>query len=181
MKRQYVRLCRLSLAVACGLGCAAISEAQAKIAYLGGDQIDAIHARRDRIQHELEIRGHQLGRDFVIVATTFDGDKSQLPVLASQVARDGATIIYAGSWDVANEMKRHTAAIPIIFAARANLDSPQFRIVSELPICPLKSRLALQAGRPYYCRVQRPGAPPAPSLPCLRSPSLKRAAIFPAR
>ena len=108
------------------------SVAQVTVLYLAGDTEAAVAGRRERIVTGLIKLGHAEGRDFKLATRTYAGQKSQLPLLAEDVVRANPGLIYAGSWDVANELRRHTTVIPIVFSARANLESPVFRIVDNL-------------------------------------------------
>ena len=102
------------------------------ISYLGGDLNQLVERRRDRIIVELERLGLRSGVDFEMRAKTFDGDKALLMTLAQEIVADKPILIYAGTWDIASEFKKHTKSIPIVFAARANLESPVYRIVDNL-------------------------------------------------
>lgn len=108
------------------------TSAQPTITYLGTDTLLAVDARRKRIVEKLEGVGLVYGRDFVFNAISTDGNKARLVTLAAEVVRGRPTIIFAGSWDAANELKKNTTTIPIVFAARANLESPVFRLVDNL-------------------------------------------------
>ena len=107
---------------------------QPLVEYLGGDQIEVIMSRRKKISDGLNSVGLVEGRDFVLHAQTYSGDKLQLTNLAKKLAESKPRLIYAGSWDAANELKKYTSTIPIIFSARANLESPVFRIVDNLQV-----------------------------------------------
>ena len=106
--------------------------AQPVVSYLGGDRLELMQARRTLILKALGTHGLVEGRDFIMQVATFGGEKAKLESLCREAARASPKIIYAGSWDVANEMKKHTTTTPIVFAARANLESPIFRIVDNL-------------------------------------------------
>lgn len=116
----------------CALVLPPLALGQVRVEYLGGDQAAAIESRRVAIEIELRARGHVAGRDFVLNGRTFEGDKTRLRALAAQIVREKPSIIYAGSWDAADELRKYTEEIPIVFAARTNLDSPVFRIVDNL-------------------------------------------------
>ena len=108
------------------------TSAQPTVTYLGTDTLLAVDARRKRIIEKLEGVGLVSNRDFAFNAISTDGNKARLVTLAAEVVRGRPTIIFAGSWDAANELKKHTTTIPIVFAARANLESPVFRIIENL-------------------------------------------------
>jgi ABC-type uncharacterized transport system substrate-binding protein len=112
--------------------CFGLATATPVITYVGGDRLALVEARRDRIAAELIRLGHRERVDFELIASSFENDKSKLPPLVADLLRRRPTLIYAGSWDVANEFKQQTKTIPIVFAARANLESPVFRIVDNL-------------------------------------------------
>lgn len=106
--------------------------ATAQIAYLGGDSAESIEQRRLKVVKSLEALGHRSGVDFLMTGETFNGETAQLQLIAKRIVASRPTIIFAGSWDVANEVKKHTSTIPVVFAARANLESSTFRIVENL-------------------------------------------------
>ena len=111
---------------------AVAASSQPAVEYLGGDQIEVIMLRQKKIAEGLKLMGLVEGRDFVLRAHTYSGDRLLLPIVAKRLVENGPRLIYAGSWDAANELKKHTSTIPIIFSARANLESPVFRIVDNL-------------------------------------------------
>lgn len=102
------------------------------VSYVGGDELTKIEQRRDRIVSELTLLGFKHRVDFEIVASSFQGDKAKLSTVVTRALESKPAIVMAASWDVANEMKKQTRDIPIVFAARANLESPLFRIVDNL-------------------------------------------------
>ena len=108
-----------------------VSAAQPLVEYLGSDPTLTVNARAKRITNELGKYGLMTGRDFVWVTSTIEGNRERLTSEAARIVSNKPAIIYAGSWDVANEMKKHTNTIPIVFAARTNLESPIFRIVDR--------------------------------------------------
>ncbi len=103
-----------------------------RVVYIGGDTPAAIDLRRERVVDALERLGHRHGRDFAMTSETFAGDASKLQPLAQRIVESNPGLIYAASWDTANEMKKRTSTIPIVFAARTNLESDAFRIVNNL-------------------------------------------------
>ena len=116
----------------CALSASVPLRAAPLVAYLGGDRWQQVEQRRDKITVEMGRLRLILGKDFLISAKTFDGNASLLPVLSQEIVASRPTVIYAGTWDIANELKKHTSTIPIVFAARANLESPKYRIVENL-------------------------------------------------
>ena len=120
---------------AVGLAILALSTsvvAQSKIRYFGGDSLEALGERRAKIAAELVKRGHVEGRDFVMDVTSFKGDRTALTTLARELVASNPSILYAGSWDSATALKKYTQTIPIVFAARANLESAAFHLVANL-------------------------------------------------
>ena len=99
---------------------------------MGSDPVQMVTARAKRITSELGKYGLIVGKDFAWATSTIEGNRERLPSESARIVSNRPTIIYAGSWDVANEMKKHTKTIPIVFAARARLESPVFRIVDNL-------------------------------------------------
>ena len=106
--------------------------AQAPISFIGGDTVKAVTERRDKLVAELQRLGLREGKDFSLTAQTFGGDRAKLVDLCKAVVRSQPALVFAASWDVANELKQHTKTLPIVFAARANLSSQAFRIVDNL-------------------------------------------------
>lgn len=102
------------------------------ISYVGGDPLLVVERRGAQIVTELGRIGLRQGTDFDFSAKTYGGDKVRLASLAREVVAGKPSVIYAGSWDAANELKKYTQTIPIVFAARANLESPVYRIVENL-------------------------------------------------
>lgn len=116
-----------SLSVVCS-----VTFAAPLICYVGGDSIESINSRRSRLTDALERLGHTQKEHYSILASSFGGSKANLAPHVAKVLTLRPTIVYAGSWDIANEFKRQTQEVPVVFAARANLESPLFRIVDNL-------------------------------------------------
>jgi putative tryptophan/tyrosine transport system substrate-binding protein len=108
--------------------------AQKKIIYIGSSEVSALEPRRLRIVSELGRLGHVVDRDFTIVSRTYNNDTKQLTALAATIVGEKPDLIYAAAWDAANALKPLTKTIPIVFAARANLESPTFRLVENLQV-----------------------------------------------
>ena len=108
--------------------------AQKRITYVGSSESNALEPRRLRIVSELARLGHVVDRDFAIVARSYNNDKKQLASLTELIVAEKPDFIYAAAWDAANALKPLTKTIPIVFAARANLESPTFRIVDNLQV-----------------------------------------------
>ena len=106
--------------------------AQPAIVFLGGDSLQAVLARKERVVAALARLDLRESKDFTLDARTFNGDRAKLAPMAAEIVAAQPRIIFAGSWDAANELKKHTKTIPIVFAARANLESPNYRIVENL-------------------------------------------------
>lgn len=106
--------------------------AQKRIIYIGSSELSALKPRADRIAAELSRLGYVKDRDFTIVVRTYDNDKTRLATLATSVVAEKPDFIYAAAWDAANALKPMTKTIPVVFAARSNLESPVFRIVDNL-------------------------------------------------
>ena len=122
----------LFFCVLAAVGYAHPATAQKRIEYFGGDKVDLIEHRRARVAEGLTRLGLRDGRDFTLRARTFEGDKVRLEAMAAEIVRENPSIIFAASWDAANALKKYTQSIPIVFAARANLEAPTFRIVDNL-------------------------------------------------
>ena len=106
--------------------------AQPMIAFLAGDTAIAVAERRDRVVAALSVLDLQERRDFEITAHTSLGDSNRMAALADKIVAAKPQIIFAGSWDAAKVLKTRTSSIPIVFAVRANLESPIYRIVDNL-------------------------------------------------
>ena len=106
--------------------------AQPAIVFLGGDSLQAVSARKERIVAALARLDLRESKDFTMDVRTFNGDRTKMAPIAAEIVAAQPRIIFAGSWDAANELRKHTKTIPIVFAARANLESPNYRIVENL-------------------------------------------------
>ena len=132
----YVRYLQRFIRTACAFTLTAMSSlscaAPPLVMYLGGDAPTSVKRRGEVIVAQLRAVGLRDGADFDFVAQSFEGDPKRLVAIAQEIVLKSPTIIYAGTWDIASEFKKHTRAIPIVFAARANLESPKYRIVENL-------------------------------------------------
>lgn len=108
------------------------AHAQKKIVYIGSSEIGALEPRRLRIVAELNRLGHATDTEFTVTSRSYNNDKQQLSALVQAIVSEKPDLIYAAAWDAANALKPLTKTIPIVFAARANLESPAFRIVENL-------------------------------------------------
>ena len=104
----------------------------AVIAYFGGAQRARADVVKEEISKELERLGHRRGVDFTLTVFSTEGDNDKLREVAQRVIGAYPTLIYAGSWDAANEIRRSTRSVPVVFSAWSNLESPRYRIVENL-------------------------------------------------
>ena len=123
----------LSVAVgATGLVVVASTDKPALIAYFGGAAPARAAVVKEEISRGLERLGHRRGVDFMLTIFSTEGDNDKLREVARRVMDARPTLIYAGSWDTANEIKRFTKSVPVVFSAWSNLESPRYRIVENL-------------------------------------------------
>jgi hypothetical protein len=135
-------------------------KAPLKVVYLGGLTTEATEKTAIAMGNTLRDRhGLVPGRDFVVEGRTWRNaetngliaSKNQMPAererldallrdaqrraqasAVLKVARE-ADLVYAGSWDIANQLKAATAErkVPVVFAVRANLESDRYRLVEQ--------------------------------------------------
>ena len=110
----------------------AMSQKPPLIAYFGGAKTARAETVREQISSALERLGHRRGTDFAVTVFSTEGDNSKLREVGQRVLEARPTLIYAGSWDTANQIKALTNSVPVVFSVWSNLASPTFRIVDDL-------------------------------------------------
>lgn len=134
LRRQRIYVRSLIFVCALCLSIAYIGDvlAQKRVVYVSSSELSMLEPRRDRVVEELRRLGHLPQRDFSIAIRSYNNDLKQLATIAASIVAEKPDLIYAGAWDAASALKSLTTTIPIVFAARANLESPTFRIVANL-------------------------------------------------
>ena len=115
------------------------TERPARIAYFAGAKTTSIAGQtplsevvKERITKALEQFGHKRNDDFVIDVFSTEGDNAKLKEVGERIVRSRPTLVYAASWDAANQIKALTSTIPVVFSVWANLDSPNYRLIGNL-------------------------------------------------
>ena len=118
-------------AVSVTLFCVTLN-AQPLVVYVGSSAVPELEPRRILIREHLQRLGLVSGRDFQLVARSYNNDIKSLPTFVKSVLSEAPTLVYAAAVDAAREFKKQTTTIPVVFAARANLEVPAFRLVDNL-------------------------------------------------